>query len=106
MLASDFHLFKRAMCPRKSTENAKGPNLACQQKPALDRQGRQARLGPFPNSTGQLSNWVRTLQFIREFKWFLKTWTLVSQHVDEALSIVCLDSKATLTCLSHNVNSD
>ena len=38
---------KRAMCPRKSTENAKGPNLACQQKPTLDRQGRQARLSSF-----------------------------------------------------------
>ena len=104
MLASDFHLFKRAMCPRKSTENAKGPNLACQQKPALDRQGRQARLGPFPNFTGQLSNWVRTLQLHSRIQVvFVNTWTLEAQHVDEARSIF-FGLPTTLTGLSHGVN--
>ena len=63
----------------KCTENAKVPSLACQRKPALDRQGRQARSGPFPIPTCQLSTLIRTLHFVwGEFKWLFEhvdTWS-------------------------------
>ena len=91
---------------RSALKMTRWPNLVCQQKPALDRQERSSKIKlSTKNKVDNCPVWLGRFCLIREFKWFLNTWTLEAQYVDEAPSIV-LGFQTTFVGQSNGVNFD